>query len=419
MNNALLLPNWSVGEPTIIDDVLHVPAKYDLLPDSCPKCGVVDRLYKHGAKDFTFRDAPVHGRQAVVDVTRQRYRCRECNETFWQPIPDIDDSRRMMRRCKEYIEDNALSRPNTHVAADIGVDEKIVRQIGGDYARRLDAYHVATMTAPRVLGIDELKLAGSMRAIFTDIETGRPIEILHTHHQTYVMRFLRLLPNNTNIEVVTMDMWAGYRNAVRKELPQAAVVVDKWHVQRLVIDGMETARRKFQREVPKETRIKLRRSRKMFLARSFTLSSAQMQDLDDWLRSSPDLAGAYEKKEAFMRIWSLTDRMEVLDALKEWRASIAQDAPSKLLFQKAVTAINNWQPEILNYFDHGRFTNAATEARNGVIKKINRAGSGYSWEQIRARALFGKQTVRAVVWLTVRVRFHTRTPSVMASRSIH
>lgn len=242
MNNALFLANWTVGNPTIIDKVLHVPAKYDLQPDSCPRCGVVDRLYKHGAKEFTFRDAPVHGRQAVVDVTRQRYRCRECNETFWQPIPDIDDNRRMMRRCLAYIEDHALSRPNTHVAADVGVDEKIVRLIGGEYARHLQVHHAATITAPRILGIDELKLAGAMRAIFMNIETGRPIELLHTHHVPQVTQFLHWLPGKENVEVVTIDMWKGYKLAAERTMPQAKIVVDKWHVQRLVNMCLDAAR---------------------------------------------------------------------------------------------------------------------------------------------------------------------------------
>ena len=49
---------------------------------------------------------------------------------------------------------------------------------------------------------------------------------------------------------------------------------------------------------------------------------------------------------------------------------------------------------MLNYFDNGRYTNAPTEARNRVIKMINRLGAGYSFDAIRARALFGKRPGR-------------------------
>lgn len=91
MNNALLLKHWTVEEPVFADGVYRFPATYDIQPEACLKCGVVGRLYRHGAKTFEFRDAPVHGRPAIVEVTRQRYRCRDCAETFWQPLPDVDD----------------------------------------------------------------------------------------------------------------------------------------------------------------------------------------------------------------------------------------------------------------------------------------------------------------------------------------
>ncbi|MEF9839434.1 MAG: transposase [Lachnospiraceae bacterium] len=32
------------------------------------------------------------------------------------------------------------------------------------------------------------------------------------------------------VEVVTMDMWSGYRSAVYETLPKAMVIIDKFHV---------------------------------------------------------------------------------------------------------------------------------------------------------------------------------------------
>lgn len=42
------------------------------------------------------------------------------------------------------------------------------------------------------------------------------------------------------------------------------------------------------------------------------------------------------------------------------------------------------------YIDYP-YTNAATEAKNGVVKAINRAGRGYSFPVIRKKALFQSQ----------------------------
>ena len=132
MANLMYLPDWTVTDYEIDSDgAYRIPASYDVAPEHCAKCGTVGNLYKHGAKTTVYVDAPVHGRQTFIEVRRARYRCRDCGGTFMQDLPDMDDSRRMTVRCREYIAAQALLKPNTHVADDVGVDEKIVRQIGG------------------------------------------------------------------------------------------------------------------------------------------------------------------------------------------------------------------------------------------------------------------------------------------------
>ncbi|MGK7663393.1 MULTISPECIES: ISL3 family transposase [unclassified Marinovum] len=374
------------------DGAYRIPASYDVLPEHCGKCGAVGNLYKHGAKKTVYVDAPVHGRQTFIEVRRLRFRCRECGGTFMQDLPDMDDSRRMTVRCRDYIAQQALLKPNTHVADDVGIDEKIVRQIGREHAAVLLADHAETMRAPRVLGLDELMLGDEMRCIVVDIETSWPIELLPSREQGVVHRFLWSLRGREEVEVVTMDMWKPYRAAVNHAMPQAVVVVDKWHVQRLANDAMETARRRYQGLLEAKDRRELKRGRKMFLARPFSLSPMEQMNLDGWLKNTPELRGAYEAKEAFMDIWNRRKSDTAKAALDEWRDGLQQHL--RPLFGPVLTATKNWETEILNYFDHGRPTNAATEARNRVIKMTNRLGAGYSFPAIRARALFGKRPGR-------------------------
>lgn len=94
-----------------------------------------------------------------------------------------------------------------------------------------------------------------------------------------------------------------------------------------------------------------------------------------------------------MEIWKARTAVDAKAKLDAWRASV----PPQLyrLFKPVFTATRNWEPEIMNYFRHsGRRTNAATEARNRVIKMTNRLGAGYSFDMIRARSLFGKRPGR-------------------------
>ncbi|MFS1351488.1 transposase family protein [Enterococcus faecium] len=51
-------------------------------PTRCQKCGTIANLYKHGKKRQLFFDLPMHAKRVGIYVKRQRYKCRDCNETF-------------------------------------------------------------------------------------------------------------------------------------------------------------------------------------------------------------------------------------------------------------------------------------------------------------------------------------------------
>jgi len=57
-------------------------------------------------------------------------------------------------------------------------------------------------------------------------------------------------------------------------------------------------------------------------------------------------------------------------------------------FKPVKTAFRNWKPYILNYFDDERVTNAFTESFNAKVRRVYRNGHGYTFERLRARALF-------------------------------
>jgi len=69
------------------------------------------------------------------------------------------------------------------------------------------------------------------------------------------------------------------------------------------------------------------------------------------------------------------------------------DMLTRVNFKELITAVENWKPEILNYFDSGA-TNAYTEAANGMAKIANRNGRGYSFDVIRAKIIYGSSVKR-------------------------
>lgn len=166
MTNALLLPNWIVTDALIDDDgVYQIAASPKHPPVYCSKCDRQSELSPIGTKPLKCVDAPVHGRQTFVTITLTRYQCGTCRGTFWESVGDFHPKRRMAHRCVRYIQNKSLLIPNTHVAEEVGVDESTVRRISNEHADALNAQHRRELRAPRLMGMDETTLAGSMRAV--------------------------------------------------------------------------------------------------------------------------------------------------------------------------------------------------------------------------------------------------------------
>lgn len=124
------LANWTVTTSEVDDDgTRRVSAQYDVAPNGCGKCKTPANLYKHGSKKVSYVDLPFQGRPTFIEVRRLRYICRSCGCTFMQDLPDMDDSHRMTRRFREYISGQMPLKPNTHIAKEVGLDEKVIRLI--------------------------------------------------------------------------------------------------------------------------------------------------------------------------------------------------------------------------------------------------------------------------------------------------
>lgn len=137
--DILDLPGWTVLAKRLEDHEYELEAEYTVKPTACQKCGVLDRLYRHGTKDTIYRDSPIRGHATRILARVQRYRCRECGETFLQPLAGIQEGRRMTARCAEYIKEQCLRDTFTSIADHVGCDDKTVRELAGDYIALLDA----------------------------------------------------------------------------------------------------------------------------------------------------------------------------------------------------------------------------------------------------------------------------------------
>ncbi len=91
MENVLNLAGWTILDTKETDQGYQFVAVYAIEP-LCVYCHSSD-IQRFGKKEQLFLDLPMHGRRVGVQVQRRRYRCKRCQRTMIQPLPDMDDKR--------------------------------------------------------------------------------------------------------------------------------------------------------------------------------------------------------------------------------------------------------------------------------------------------------------------------------------
>lgn len=386
--NLLNLPDWNIEhvEDSARDYRIH--ATYGPEPGSCIHCGrgtlFAGKLYRHGTREQLLMDLPAHGKRVGILLIRNRYRCQDCGKTFLQPLPDVDDRSQMTRRLVRYIEEQSVRKVFTAVADEVGVDEKTVRNLFRAYVERLD--RTTVFETPEWMGMDEVHLLKKPRAVFTNIKERTIIAVLEKRTKKVVLAHLKALPDRERVKVVTMDMWNPYYDAVQEAMPDADIIIDKFHVVRMASASMEKVRKSLRAGLEAKTRRKLMHDRFILLRRNKDLKPEQRETLALWSQMFPTLATAYKLKEDFYDLWLIERKADAIAAYEEWRNSI-NGTELTTAFQPVLTAMHNWKTPIFAYWDH-RATNALTEALNGVTKLMQRQGRGYSFEAIRAKMLY-------------------------------
>lgn len=354
-------------------------------PTACESCGTIGELVRFGKKDQGYRDLPIHGKRVTIWLQRRRYRCNACMGTFRPAIEDMDDRRMMTRRLVAYIETAVLTRSNSDIGRECGVDEKTVRQIFADFCDRKKAD--LKFVTPRVLGVDELYLQRQFRCVLANLEQQTVIELLPNRSLELVTKTFAELPDRKNVEVLSIDMYRNYLEAGRASIPDAKAVIDKFHVVKMGNESLEKVRRSIKTRLPDKDRRILKNDRKLMLMRERDLSPMNQMVVAEWFDRIPELGEAYQTKERFFKIYDARDRRDAIEAYDEWKRKIP--AGQKAAWDSVAQTIERWRGPIFSYFDFDkRVTNAFTESSNRKMKDLNRSTRGMSFDAFRAKVLF-------------------------------
>jgi transposase len=374
----------------------------------CSRCGQKTREFHSYDEPIRLRHLPILNKRVYIEIRPKRYRCPNC-DNHPTTTQQCDWYEPRSPHTKAYDQSLLLQLINSTVS-------DVERKQGVSYDAVLGALNRGVASAVnwkefkelKVIGIDEIALRKGHRdfvVIVTCQHEGGEIAllgVLRNRKKETVVEFLRTIPPElrASIEYVCTDMYEGYVNAVKEEIPQARVVIDRFHVAKAYRDGADLLRKSELRELKRtldEDEYKvLKGTMWPFRHNEADLDDQQRAAVALLLECSPDLRHAYDLREELSAIFDADHTKEsATHAIGAWVESVKGGGLK--CFNSFLTTLDNWLDEITNYFLDRR-TSGFVEGFNNKIKVLKRRCYGITnishlfqriWLDLEGFKLFG------------------------------
>jgi transposase len=393
---TLGLPEFRVLKVVENEELIVVWIERVVVAERCPNCGHLSSRV-HDTRFDDVWDQPIWDKGVFLWMRKRRYLCvnPKCLRHRRQdPFPERYDSlklsARRTKRFDRYIYRLAKRMPNTDVVKElkqchVGISDQTVGRVYNHLGdKELNGFEWGRVI---VIGIDEysIRKGHTYATIITNPIKRRVLETFPKRDKKTVQAHLEALFPAGQVKIVVMDMSRAFRGAALAVFPGAKIVIDKFHVVRVVIEALDETRKRVQRNRPKGQKNTVYRLRYLLRKNGEKLDSEEQDRLQTVLEQEPDLQTAYQLKEDFLAWYRILIPQHAIKGLHEWYQQAEETDFSE--WHEAVKTFRNWEHDILNYF-YWRVTNAFTEGSNNVVKVVKRRGYGYrNFDNLRRRML--------------------------------
>jgi transposase len=383
---ALGLPQLKVTAQIELKDRFEVKVIYRQEQVSCSRCGQVTAK-EHGRSLQRKQDRKLRDKTVFLTLIKRRFRCPWCNKVFTEPDEVFGLRRRSSQRLRQYLGQEGLHQTVKRVAMKEKVGEGLVRRcVAEEIGQRLAV--LEPNETPELMGLDEFSVRKGrlFHTAICNLTDRTVMAVVEGQGKQKVEEYLDKLKQPDAVKAVAMDMHDPFRQAVQMCLPQAKVVVDKFHLIRHVNDALDKIRSRLQGGRWKEVKSReLFRSRYTLLKSAENLTDRERLNLEELFSMYPELKDAWRLKEGFRRWYRTATRAEAEVNLGVFEETIIDGTFPE--FKHLLPTLKKWRQEILNYFDY-RITNGFVEGKNNRIKTIKRMAYGYrNLDNFRLRIL--------------------------------
>jgi transposase len=341
----------------------------------CTRCLSRD-VIKRGTVTRSFGTTPIGRKPVFIELPIQRVECRTCGTVRQVDVGFADERRSYTKAFERYVLELSKFTTIYDVARHLGVSWDTVKDI---QMRNLERrYRHISLKDLKLIAIDEISIGKNHQylTIVLDLNTGA---IVFTNEgkgaEALDPFWKRLRYTKAEIDAVAIDMSPAYAFAVKKNLPNAAIVFDHFHIIKMFNEKLAELRRDIQNEAQtmKQKRV-IKGTRWLLLKASENLSHEHRAKLDEALDLNKPLAPAYYMKEDLRQLWSQRDKQSASLFLDDWIARARSSGIRKLMDFSKTLATHRFG--ILAWYDYPIST-GPLEGTNNKIKTLIKTAYGY------------------------------------------
>jgi len=349
---------------------------------TCRKCGKWI-LKLHGQEEWiTIRHLAVFGRASFLRYRPRRYQCQNCEghpttteKLDWHdsnsPHSFAYDNHILLQLVNSTVED--VSRK-----AGLSYDS-----VAGTLERRIESNLDWSGVADiQVLGLDEIALKKGQRDYVT-LVTGRLSDdeivilgVLPGHEKAEVVEFLRSIPLRIlqKVQSVCCDLWEAYTEAIREELPNARIVIDRFHVAKHYRQAADQIRKqellRLKQTLPKTDYQTLQGSFHAFRKNAKDLHKEERKILRRFFQHSALAKQAYILREQLTAIFEMNlSKKQAQAKILRWIQHVQTSGLHS--FDNFLKLLATWWEQITNYFIQ-RQNSGFVEGFNNKVKVLKR-----------------------------------------------
>jgi transposase len=354
---------------------------------TCPECGRACSIHD-SAPERTWRHLDTMQFATLIRARTPRADCPE-HGVKTMAVPWAAPQGRFTLLYERFALDVLLASASVSQACELlGIGWETAHEIMRRAVERgLEGRQLETL---KHLGMDEKSFGRgqSYITLLTDLEQSRVINVVEERTSEAAQALWRTLSpeQKDTVQAVAVDMWEPFIQAIQKEVPQADIVHDKFHVSKYLGEAVDKVRRAEHKELLAQGDETLKGTRQLWLYNPQNFSPQQRQEFAKLKDLHLKVARAWAAKELFSEFWNYQEPGWARRFFKGWFGWVSRSQLKPLV--EVARMLKRHLDNLLTYLKH-HITNAVTEGLNSKIQSIKAAARGFrSFRNYRIRILF-------------------------------